>query len=57
MIIEVKVKNVYGSERIYPITQPDTFYKLTGQLTLSDRHIKALKALGHEFKNVTEVKL
>ena len=54
-IIEVKVKNVYGIDRIYPMTFSNELEALTGTKTLSAEHIAALKKLGFEFKPVSEV--
>ena len=47
-------KNVYGNEMnyIHDDETADHVRKLTGQTTLSERHIEALKALGHDVKHV-----
>ncbi|MDE2022451.1 MAG: hypothetical protein KGI71_06085 [Patescibacteria group bacterium] len=46
-------KNVYGVEKNYmhDADVAEHVHKLTGQTTLSDRHIEALQALGHEVKH------
>lgn len=52
--IDYYKKNVYGTEKNY-MHDPDVaehVHKLTGQTTLSDRHIEALQALGHEVNHV-----
>ena len=41
-----KKRNVYGNELIYPITFSQEICALTGQKTLSQSHIDALKSLG-----------
>lgn len=55
--IRVKVKQVYGVDRIYPIDFANELEALTGCKTLSTYHIDALKKLGFEFKVESEVKL
>jgi len=50
--IKVKIKNQYGVERIYPITHTEAITQLTGDKTLSPRHIEALKILGFTFETV-----
>ena len=52
--IKVKIKNIYGKDLIYPLTYQQELFNLTGQKTLSNRHIEALKGLGFEFEQVTE---
>lgn len=52
--IDYYKKNVYGNETNY-IHHPDVAQAhrdLTGQITLSPRHIEAYKALGHEVNHV-----
>ena len=46
MKIKVTVRNVYGVDRIYPVTNIEPLQALTGQKTLSKDHIKALESLG-----------
>ena len=48
--IIVEIRNVYGNERIYPVNYIDQLQKLTGSITLSKTHIKALKELGFSFE-------
>ena len=44
----VQIKNVYGSEKIYPYCEDaKTFCKLLGQTTLTDINIKYIKELGY----------
>lgn len=45
----VEVKTVYGVERIYPINDTaKQFAELTGQTTLSRKHLATIKGLGFE---------
>lgn len=53
MTIRVEIKNHYGTEHIYPLNRQKELRELTGQKTLSSRHIEALKALGFNFEVVT----
>ena len=52
MKIKVQIKNVYGVDRVYPLTYADELQALTGQKTLSDTHIKALKSIGFEIESI-----
>jgi hypothetical protein len=54
MPIHYYKKNVYGNEMNYmhDADVAEHVRKLTGQTTLSDRHIEALKALGHDVQHV-----
>ena len=53
--ITVKIKNVYGQERIYPICQQaKTFIELTGKLTFDKFDIEKIKSLGFEIKVQTQ---
>jgi hypothetical protein len=46
--ITVALKDVYGKQTIYPVCDmAHTFAALTGQKTLSDRHIEIIKGLGY----------
>jgi len=54
MKITVRIKDVYGSERIYPVSNKNEIETLTGQKTLSRRHCAALKMLGHTIEVETE---
>lgn len=45
-IIKVKIESQYGTERIYPLTFALELNALTGQKTLSRKHIETLKQLG-----------
>lgn len=44
--IVVEIKNVYGNERIYPLNFVNELETLTGQKTISRRHIEMLKNMG-----------
>jgi hypothetical protein len=47
--IIVKIKNVYGTQRIYPICdKAKLFAALTGTKTLSKDNINNIKALGYQ---------
>jgi predicted aconitase len=49
MQITVKVKNVYGAEKIYPICeQAQIFAAMTGCKTLTDVTISYIKKLGYK---------
>lgn len=54
-IIQVEKRSVYGNDLIYPLTHKSEIRALTGQLTLSQRHITALKALGFEVLEVSQI--
>jgi hypothetical protein len=49
-IIKVKIESQYGTERIYPLTFALELNALTGQKTLSRKHIETLKQLGFTFE-------
>ena len=50
MRIEIKILSQYGVKRKFVVDSflADYIHTLTGKETLSDEHITALKALGHE---------
>ncbi len=49
MQITVKVKNVYGVDRIYPVCEKaKLFLELTGNKTFSGLDIETIKRLGFE---------
>jgi len=48
--ILVNVKNVYGQERVYPVTFQKELEVLTSTKTLLTKHIEALKGLGFTFQ-------
>lgn len=50
MRMKLRIKDVYGVRRIYPLDFVQEIEALTGQKTLSNKQIKALKALGVEFE-------
>jgi hypothetical protein len=50
MIIQVKIKNIYGKDLFYPLNFVNELYTLTGNKTLSHRQIEALKAIGFTFE-------
>ena len=59
MIIEVFIKNKWGSDRTY-ICDPDlasAIQTLTSRKTLTDYDLQALRRLGHEFVLVKNPKL
>lgn len=46
-IVRVIVRSAYGVERIYPVCDnANIFTRLTGQKTLSNENIKAIRELG-----------
>jgi hypothetical protein len=47
--IVVEKKTVYGNDLLYPLNYQQELFTLTGQKTLSQRHIKALRGMGFEF--------
>ena len=48
MQIKVKIKNVYGSDKVYPVCEKAlTFARIAGAKTLTDLTIKHIKALGY----------
>lgn len=48
--IKVQVKDVYGSERIYPLNFVSELQTLTGTKTISRKHIEVLKKMGFSFE-------
>lgn len=53
--IKVKVRNVYGVERIYPVCESaDIFTRLTGQKTLSRESIALIKKLGFSVSVISD---
>jgi hypothetical protein len=53
--IKVKVKQVYGVERIYPVCDvAHKFNSLTPSKTFSRRDIDIIKSLGYQIQVVTE---
>lgn len=56
MVIQVKIKNVYGNEKIYPVCKKaEIFASLVGQTTLTPRDISYIKMLGYEVKVMQDV--
>lgn len=48
MKILVQIRNVYGTEKIYPVSiEALTFAKMLGQTTLTRENIEYIKALGY----------
>ena len=48
MIITVKIKNVFGTDKIYPVCdKAKTFARLTETKTLTSYAINNIKALGY----------
>jgi len=55
MQIEVKIKNVYGNERIYPVcTNAKLFCNLTKTETITFQSLDVIKALGYKIVVVQE---
>ena len=53
--IEVKVKIVYGRERVYPANESARLLcEMLNTKTLDVKVLKTMKALGHEVVQVTE---
>ncbi len=50
--IKVEVKTHYGRDLIYPLDHAKEIEILTGQKTLTDKNISALKGLGFTFEIV-----
>lgn len=49
MKITVRIKQVYGMDRIYPVCENAIlFAKLAGQVTLSREHVETIRKLGFE---------
>lgn len=56
--ITVKIKSVYGEEKIYPVcTDAQTFADLAGTRTLTISTIEHIKRLGYKVELVTQSKL
>ncbi len=56
MEITVKIKNVYGVDRIYPVCdKARLFVALTGNKTLSEADICFIKSLGYSINIETPV--
>lgn len=52
--IQVKIKNVYGAELVYPACETsELLISLTGQKTFSPHHIAKIKNLGYEITVAT----
>ncbi len=57
MVIQVKIKNVYGNETIYPVCdKAKIFARMVGQKSLTMTEIQNIKALGYTVQVVQEVK-
>ena len=53
MTIQVKIKNVYGKETIYPVCESaKAFATLAKQTTLTSREISLIKQLGYTIEVV-----
>ena len=57
MKITVKIKNVFGNERIYPVcTQAKLFARISGHKTLTRDTIDLIKKMGYSVsQEVTEL--
>lgn len=55
MTIQVKIKNVYGCERIYPVNQKAVWLtSLTRKKTLDRDEIEVIKKLGYNVEVVAD---
>ena len=55
MKVEIKIKNVYGVERIYPVNQKAIWLtSLTRKKTLDRDEIEVIKKLGYEVQVVAD---
>lgn len=55
MTIQVKVKNVYGNETIYPVcATAQAFAELARQKTLTTREINLIKRMGYTIEVVQD---
>lgn len=55
MLIKVKIRNVYGIEKVYPAcATAELFCKLVMQKTLTWREIELIKQLGYNISVVSE---
>ena len=56
MVLEVKIKNIYGNETIYPANKlAETFAKLLGKTTLTLQDISHIKETGIEIQVISPV--
>jgi ribosomal protein L19 len=54
-IIQVKIKNVYGVERIYPVNDTAILLiKLLKKKTIDRDEIEVIKKLGYQIEVITE---
>lgn len=57
MSIQVKIKNVYGNDLVYPICEKaKAFAAIAGQATLTGWTISKIKDLGYTIEVVSDVK-
>ena len=55
MTVQVKIKNVYGCERIYPVNQKAIMLtSLTRKKTLDRDEIETIKKLGYQVEVVAD---
>ena len=55
MTITVEIKNVYGTDKVYPICeQAKLLTRLTGNKTMTDSAIKTIKELGYTIEVKTK---
>ncbi len=55
MNIQVKIKNVYGNETVYPVCdKAKLLASLAGHTTLTDRDLRLVKELGYTVQVVQE---
>ena len=56
MVIEVRIKNIYGVEKVYPVCdKAKAFCMIAGQTTLTRSTIAGIKALGYQIRVVQDV--
>ena len=52
--IRISIRNVYGNDLVYPLTYTNELQALTGNKTLTTKHMQALKSMGFEFESIPE---
>lgn len=57
LTIEVRVKNVYGNESVYPVCErAKAFASIAGTSTLTSNTIRGIKSLGYIIQVIQDVK-
>jgi len=55
MKIQVTIKSIYGSDKIYPhCKKSHAFAKIAGTTTLTTRTLNQIKELGYKIDRITE---